>query len=297
MFQFLCLLLVASAAFAMEKPEISRIQDEKYELLKNIAEKVTDANLAETLIDIILDQRSSIKVMEKKMDTMTDTVKKQGNQITGMQGHITELEAKIQTLTVNTRENSQKEKSAIETNEVDGYMTKNETYYTNKDKIRRGFPIQVKPNSGLLKKHSSSMKKRTASHVAFSTYLTQPIPHARSGQIIKLDSIFLNDGNGYNKITGIFTVPTSGVYLLTYSMETTSKTNHLEVELVVDNINMGTVLAYNFGTLASKTILTRLTSGQSVWLESTYYSDAQVRGDTVDNTFNKFVTFSGVLLY
>ena len=114
----------------------------------------------------------------------------------------------------------------------------------------------------------------------------------RIGHVIKFDQTFLNDGNGYNKYTGVFTVPTSGVYLLTYSNENNSK-NHLELELVVDSRDMGSLRVYNYRMMASKTIIIRLTAGQSVWLETTWESGA----DIDSNSSNKFVTFSGVLLY
>ena len=71
------------------------------------------------------------------------------------------------------------------------------------------------------------IQNHAATHVAFSSYLTQYLKNLSIGHVIKFDQILLNDGNGYNKYTGVFTVPTSGVYLLTYSTENNSK-NHLE---------------------------------------------------------------------
>ena len=56
---------------------------------------------------------------------------------------------------------------------------------------------------------------------------------------------------------------------------------------------MGTLLAFNHDGTTSKTIITCLTAGQSVWLETTVYADADIES----NQFNKFTTFSGVLLY
>ena len=103
-------------------------------------------------------------------------------------------------------------------------------------------------------------QKRAVPHVAFSTYLSHELNHLSVGTVIKMDQTFINDGNGYNKYTGVFTVPTSGVYLLTYSIENNDFNNlghHLEVELIVDNRNMGTLLAYSFGILTSKTIIRR----------------------------------------
>ena len=85
--------------------------------------------------------------------------------------------------------------------------------------------------------------------------------------MLKLDQISLNEGNGYIKYTGVFTVPVSGVYLLTNSIETEAVGHFLEVELVVDNKNMGTIIVDNY-TVSRKTIITRLIARQSVWLET-----------------------------
>ena len=138
-----------------------------------------------------------------------------------------------------------------------------------------------------------SVQKRTATHVAFSTYLSHTLDHLSIGHVIKLDQVFLNDGNGYNAHTGIFTVPASGVYLLTYSIKNNHKTHHLEIELLVDNNHMGTLKAYAYEQVTSKTIITRLTTGQSVWLENAFFPDASISA----TGWNKFTTFSGVLLY
>ena len=135
------------------------------------------------------------------------------------------------------------------------------------DKNGKVFHAKNEKQSAAIGNGLDRVQKRTVTHVAFSTYLSHELNHLSIGHVIKMDQTFINDGNGYNQNTGIFTVPASGVYLLTYSIENTHKTHHLEVELLVDNKHMGTLLAYNYGQMASKTIKTRLAAGQSVWLE------------------------------
>ena len=58
--------------------------------------KGTDGNLAESLIDIILEQGSTIKDMEMKCYMITETVNQQGGQILAIQERITDLENIIQ---------------------------------------------------------------------------------------------------------------------------------------------------------------------------------------------------------
>ena len=109
--------------------------------------------------------------------------------------------------------------------------------------------------------------------------------------VIKLDKAILNDGNGYNTTSGIFTVPTSGVYLLTYSIDNNSKNNTLEVELVVDDKHMGSLKSFSYRINASKTIIMRLTAGESVWLQTTYRPNVSI----VSSSFNRCVVVSTII--
>ena len=377
MFQIWCLFLVASAACTT-----GSVHDVKYELLKDFVEQETDGHLAESLIDIIIDQGTTIKAMEKKMktvldqgstvkaleskmNTLTETINQQGGQIVAMREQITDLEAKVhkQNQDIADLEHEKNvlndtvigQKIEIDTMETDlmkiiQKVHKEEEVNLMKDlKVQKGrankhtimrsttipngvlaadieenskrkintatteisdrvfaktnalnnMPNNKKGNvfndkeSSILGNGLERGQKRAVSHVAFSTYLTKDLTHLNIGRVIKMDQIFINDGNAYNHITGIFTVPTSGVYLLTYSIYDSNAHDLLEVKMVVDNKNMGTLKALTYATSASKTIITRLTAGEAVWLEIAYHSDASIRGSSI----NKFTTFSGVLLY
>ena len=93
------------------------------------------------------------------------------------------------------------------------------------DKNGKVFHTKNEKQSVALENGLDRVQKRTVTHVAFSTYLSHELNHLSIGHVIKMDQTFINDGNGYNQNTGIFTVPTSGVYLLTYSIENTHKTH------------------------------------------------------------------------
>ena len=56
---------------------------------------------------------------------------------------------------------------------------------------------------------------------------------------------------------------------------------------------MGSLKSFSYGINASKTIIMRLTAGESVWLQTTYRPNVSI----VSSGFNRFMTFSGVLLY
>ena len=254
------------------------------------------------LHDIIIDQRAEMDSMGKELMEINEIVREvgEGNLMKSsktFKDKASEYSQEIPRTNLNDvlqfgiRKNS-KPKTTATTKTGDKVKTDNMPEYITKQKDQNGLYNEGEPQIGITGNGHLRLQKRAVTHVAFSTYLSHSLDHLSIGHVIKLDQIFLNDGNGYNKYTGVFTVPASGVYLLTYSLETHNTNPYLEVELVVNNRNMGTLVADTY-TVPSKTIITRLTAGQSVWLEVTFHA-----GVTIDsNTVNKFTTFSGVLLY
>ena len=144
---------------------------------------------------------------------------------------------------------------------------------------------------------SPSALPQTETNVAFSAYLNHSIDNMSLGYTIKMDGIHLNDGNAYSTQTGFFTVPRSGVYLLTYTIYDYQVDHKLEVELVVDKVSMGSAKAEAIGVdhqvEATKVLLLRLNAGQAVWLQTYYDAGSSIYSGPINN----FSTFSGVLLY
>lgn len=134
-------------------------------------------------------------------------------------------------------------------------------------------------------------KRATGNNVAFSVYLSQSISPLAAGQPIKCDALLLNDGNGYNKFTGVFTVPQTGVYLLTFQVGSFKLTH---VKLVIDGINIADATTHGGEEeMAGNTVIVTATQGQSVWLEEYSNSDGQALGSSVF----RLTTMSGVRLY
>ena len=169
---------------------------------------------------------------------------------------------------------------------------------------RKGGYMTVNSNLSQAGKSEPKTMKRAApsalpmsrAGIAFSTYLSHNYDHLSIGHIIKLDQVTLNDGNGYNKHTGVFTVPQSGVYLLTYTFEGYHLSHPVEVELLVDDINYGSAVAVGTSStndMSGKTVILHLIAGQSVWLQTYYYADASI----YTNRDNRFTAFAGVFLY
>ena len=132
--------------------------------------------------------------------------------------------------------------------------------------------------------------------VAFSTYLDHEIYNMGQGHHIICNQVLLNDGNHYNSFTGIFTVPQTGVYLLTFSFGVQNRNHWTEVRLVVNNREIVDAVGQVLGNLqrltSGNTAIIRLNQGESVWLEN-IANDSEVMSEQG----YRWTTFSGVLLY
>ena len=144
----------------------------------------------------------------------------------------------------------------------------------------------------------SGAQKRAAGAggIAFSAYLGRIVSHVMTGNTVKCDQIILNDGNAYNGHTGIFTVPETGVYLLTFTIATSALDHWIVVAMKVDGriiVEAGLDTKYAAHMeMGSNTVIVRLNYGESVWLEVTDCNDGNLFGNPRRET-----TFSGVFLY
>ena len=139
-------------------------------------------------------------------------------------------------------------------------------------------------------------KRQVTGEIAFSAYLGHDILHLAKGHTIKCDQIIINDGNAYSKFTGVFTVPTTGVYLLTFTFDVRDNNRYEGIKLLVDNRNIVDGIAEGISgkhAMGGNTAIVNLTQGEKVWLESYYSTD----GEVLSSTTSKMTTFSGVLLY
>ena len=155
----------------------------------------------------------------------------------------------------------------------------------------KGISKQLKFGKRVLQKRNI-----TTEGVAFSAYLNHNILHMGAGHTIKCNQVLLNDGNHYNSFTGIFTVPQTGVYLLTFSFGVEHINDVTEVRLVVNNREIVDAGAQAIGTLqrstSGNTAIIKLNQGESVWIESLRQDSEVVSGQGY-----RWTTFSGVLLY
>ena len=145
--------------------------------------------------------------------------------------------------------------------------------------------------------HLKGAQTRAAAErgIAFSAYASHFQPHLIAGHVLKCDQTIINDGGGYHGHTGIFTVPESGVYLLSFTFATDANGKWLWIKLVVDDrliVRAATDDQHSTHVeMGGNTAILSLVQGESVWLEVEKSNDIQIWPVTYTSTF------SGVLLY
>ena len=150
-----------------------------------------------------------------------------------------------------------------------------------------------------IRKIARKTRLLASANVAFSAYLDHSIYHLTSGYLIKCNKALLNVGNAYNTITGLFTVPQTGVYLLTFTINTHVGTSAatIFVKLVSNNKNIidavSKLPAGDYDQMGGNTAIVQLSAGESVWLEVFATTTGELQSD---ETF-RYVSFSGVLLF
>lgn len=104
--------------------------------------------------------------------------------------------------------------------------------------------------------------------VAFYAYLTTNLISPGANQIIKFDHVMVNIGNGYHNNLGVFIVPTSGVYVFSWSIRLYGSAKH-SAELVVNNETHGKVYldSTHLDGHVSAGGIARLQAGDDVYMQ------------------------------
>nr|KAG5691130.1 hypothetical protein BaRGS_030938 [Batillaria attramentaria] len=122
-------------------------------------------------------------------------------------------------------------------------------------------------------------------HVAFWVRLSpdddNTVPAPPSGPY-KFTQVVLNDGNGYDPISGIFTVPVSGVYNFALQIFLRGPQDTLiDIKVnghIISRMSLDTITNSNGDDSDSTSVTVKVNAGDEVWVESgngahTYVSD------------------------
>ena len=276
------------------KQQVSGMKQEIY----GLREEMTLLNRKTSEQDeLIYSQEKVITRLENVVQKQTEKVaellgvtKLQSNKLTLMENVIEKQEKKISELVNKRNSENPLEKGNIDNDKDLTHITGSKTISSTKLFKKQGLAV---PNIVRESRISPS------TNVAFSAYLDHNLLHLTSGYLIKCNKALLNVGNVYNTITGLFTVPQTGVYLLTFTINTRGGATAARtfVKLVSNNRNIidavSNLPAYGDDQMGGNTAIVQLSAGESVWLEVFATTTGELQSD---ETF-RYVSFSGVLLF
>ncbi|KAK3096451.1 hypothetical protein FSP39_000286 [Pinctada imbricata] len=91
-------------------------------------------------------------------------------------------------------------------------------------------------------------------------------------KIIKYDKVFTNKGSAYNTNTGIFTCPTTGTYVFTWSTMSSLDSQPCSAYIYHNGNRLLVAYSYEAGgsyhETASNTMVLTLTMGDRVWIQT-----------------------------
>lgn len=110
--------------------------------------------------------------------------------------------------------------------------------------------------------------------VAFHAILSTRLTNVPTNAIIKFGNVLVNNGSGYNPITGKFTAPLDGVYSFSWTYCTNKGSNaylgrYVDGELITLTSNDGQTSAWKN---TSGHLVTKLKKGSQFWVQVFAYS-------------------------
>ena len=288
--------VVAKLQFVIQDQgrEMNTMEQEILKLKTQVSDKENTLKQVKQQHMKIIDGHQSRNQNTKKIKTLK-TIKLMGKENTENNQSKTVTQNDEAVTVVRTNKKTESDFSYEDRNQLFDNITSTESVVNVSEIKLFEVPINTQKQ---LRNGKRKLQKReiTTEGTAFSAYLSHFIEHMGPGHTVKCDRVILNDGNGYSPITGIFTVPQTGVYLLTFNFGIWSINDFTEINLVVNNQNLvdatGQVKSVRHRETSGNTVITHLDQGDSVWLES-----QQQDSEVISNPFYRWTTFSGVLLY
>lgn len=128
--------------------------------------------------------------------------------------------------------------------------------------------------------------------MAFYGYMSTDMTNIGGHHTLIFDVIKSNSGNGLHPTTGVFTAPSSGFYVFTWTIRINDN-SYRSVELVVNGHEVG-ALYQDAGSseydMGSTTVVTHVNQGEDVFLRTRILDNNQ---GILHNNANGYSSFSG----
>ena len=232
--------------------------------------------------------------LRERLSDSEEKVKEQEYLMNGFKADVTELKSKIQIQDKVILELVAKMDKTDRKGTDEGDFPNN-TVVLSKDLRPETDKIYGKLNDDSPLNVRRRQLNETGGYVAFTAYLDHDLNYLITGHVVKCNQVLTNMGNHYNKNTGVFTVPTTGVYLLTFFINGKGTSHITFVKAVVDNREIVAAVSAgaSWDVTGGNSAIVQLNAGQAVWLE--IFGTTQ--GSLLSNGNYRYVTFSGVLLF
>lgn len=216
----LCLCCVLLAECVLTTASATRLTATNAEEIQHLIRETVEHMIAESEFQEKIER---IFINENGLEFGTNTYK---DVVISLKNRIDFLENKVNDL--ESKQNIQREMNVKHAQEAPLDYIKDEDIVP----VNHAASIQraYENNRPAMSISETSNRRRRASiaPIAFSAYLSHSNFHMSKGECVKFDQVLLNQGNGYNKTTGTFKAPLTGVYLFTFHFDTTSKLSFVQ---------------------------------------------------------------------
>ncbi|KAK3590572.1 hypothetical protein CHS0354_039704 [Potamilus streckersoni] len=244
----------------------------------------------DTMIEVLL---LKVAELEKNQQECSSYQSKMLQELSYLKDKLQQSERRIselETIVYKTRSYEYTEHLDVTMEKEPAYKPTNKTgtRFIKEKNIRRtpelkGMHLQ---KSGILKRQGRGIANK---QIGFSATIVKGVVQVIQNEIIHFDTVLHNEGNGFNKQTGVFTCPLSGTYFFTISL-LTHPGSPAYVHLIVNGQIKANSFAYGitYSDQGSISTIVRCEAGQNVWIS--LFGGTQIYGEY-------YTSFSGFFLW
>ncbi|XP_063425791.1 uncharacterized protein LOC134709562 [Mytilus trossulus] len=203
--------------------------------------EITDYNDGLTVKDIVLEMQNAIKHLNLRIKNLETSENRLLLEQKNSKQHIEALELRLSKIQHDLKNCQRIDQSK---QPVDGFFENGDPLrkFNNASKERGSLSAIRKER--LLIPMPTPTPATTISEVAFFAYMSQPLTNPSGEYVIKFDVLKINVGNAYHPHTGVFNPPTSGIYVMAWSLRSRITERH-STELVVNSDVYSSMYSYS----------------------------------------------------